>query len=220
MNDYRQRITDAVATDCRVHELRLHGPAGCPRCLARTAAVLAVRDEEMDQLRERVETAEAAITRVRTLAERRAAEARAISLEEDPTGRDQLTAVVSTAKILEALDGTPADSATARVEQPPLEPLRLKVGSHGVWQTIRHTGARIRRDAITLLAEHSDADTLILDFTGVLGVTTCWADELVGKLIAKQDDRQILLDGMNNDVTENVELALSRRGLALEGRQA
>ena len=61
MADLRQRYGQALASTCRAHELGLHGEDGCPRCAARLDAVLAVRDDELAELRRRVADYESAI---------------------------------------------------------------------------------------------------------------------------------------------------------------
>lgn len=47
-NDYRERVIDALTSTCRLHEL-FEGE--CRRCDQRLAAVMAVRDAELEQVR-------------------------------------------------------------------------------------------------------------------------------------------------------------------------
>lgn len=49
-DDFRQRLAAALAATCKRHQIE----SGCISCDRRLAAVLAVRDEEMAELREQV----------------------------------------------------------------------------------------------------------------------------------------------------------------------
>jgi anti-anti-sigma regulatory factor len=87
--------------------------------------------------------------------------------------------------------------------------LRLRLADDGEFFATRNSGQQMRERAAALLAERS-GQMLILDFSGVAAVTVGFADELVASLVANHGPR-IGLDGMNPEVAEVIERALSRR---------
>jgi len=80
----------------------------------------------------------------------------------------------------------------------------------------RERGRRVREEIEQRLAQLSAGDNLVLDFSGVEGITVSFGDECVAKLILARSsgdfaDRGLVIEGANEDVTETLEAVLSRR---------
>jgi anti-anti-sigma regulatory factor len=80
----------------------------------------------------------------------------------------------------------------------------------------RERGRRVREEIEQRLAQLSAGDNLVLDFSGVEGITVSFGDECVAKLILARSsgdfaDRGLVIEGANQDVTETLEAVLSRR---------
>jgi hypothetical protein len=77
----------------------------------------------------------------------------------------------------------------------------------------------MREDVEGRLAKLSPGDALVLDFSGVEGITVSFGDELVAKLILGRDsgdfaDRGMVIECAGEDVRETLEALLARRKLA------
>ena len=84
----------------------------------------------------------------------------------------------------------------------------------------RERGRRVREDIDERLVGLSPGEILVLNFSGVEGITVSFGDECVAKLImarASGDfaDRGIVIEGANEDVRETLEAVLSRRKLSV-----
>jgi hypothetical protein len=84
----------------------------------------------------------------------------------------------------------------------------------------RERGRQVREDLELHLSRLPAGDTLVVDFSGVKGITASFADESVAKLImarASGDfaDRGMVIEGSNEDVRETLEAVLVRRKLAV-----
>lgn len=80
----------------------------------------------------------------------------------------------------------------------------------------RERGRRVREDIETALAKLAPGDNLVLNFSGVEGITVSFGDECVAKLILARssgdfEDRGLVVTGANEDVRETLEAVLSRR---------
>lgn len=84
------------------------------------------------------------------------------------------------------------------------------VAEHGQWLATRAHAQHLRDLVEEQLAELSDGEQLRLDFDGVEAVTGAFADELVAALVAEHGLRVTAVNS-NPDVTETIDLALSRR---------
>jgi hypothetical protein len=98
---------------------------------------------------------------------------------------------------------------------PEIDPtLRLFVHEYGDWFATREQGRTVRAAALELLTQCEDAQTLILDFSGVQAMTNASADALIGELVASQGGkRSIVVDNVGEGVREAIALTLARRGL-------
>ncbi len=88
-----------------------------------------------------------------------------------------------------------------------IDETRIALDGYSAFFGTRCRGRIVRDEAELLLTA---ARTLVLDFAGVKAATVAFADELAGNLVARYGPR-IVLAGMNPDVAETLELALSRR---------
>ncbi|HZN72707.1 MAG TPA: STAS-like domain-containing protein [Micromonosporaceae bacterium] len=96
---------------------------------------------------------------------------------------------------------------------------RYKVGASSMFLATRERGRRMREDVEGRLAQVAPGDALVLDFSGVEGITVSFGDELVAKLILGREsgdfaDRGMVIEGAGEDVRETLESVLARRKLA------
>lgn len=80
----------------------------------------------------------------------------------------------------------------------------------------RERGRRVREDIEAQMSKIVPGDSLVLDFSGVDGITVSFGDECVAKLILARSsgdftDRGLAIRGANEDVRETLEAVLSRR---------
>lgn len=97
--------------------------------------------------------------------------------------------------------------------------MRYQVANWGTFLATRPRGERVRGEITEKLRSLSAGETLALDFTGVEGLTSSFADECVAKLLLERasgdlTDRSLVIEGANEDVREELETVLSRRKLA------
>ena len=97
--------------------------------------------------------------------------------------------------------------------------MRYPIANWGPFLATRPRGERVRGEISEKLASLSAGETLALDFAGVEGITSSFADECIAKLLldrASSDltDRGLVIEGANEDVREELETVLARRKLA------
>jgi hypothetical protein len=96
---------------------------------------------------------------------------------------------------------------------------RYRVGESSMFLATRERGRRMREEVEGLLAKVAPGGALVLDFSGVEGITVSFGDELVAKLILGREsgdfaDRGMVIEGAGEDVWETLESVLARRKLA------
>jgi hypothetical protein len=97
---------------------------------------------------------------------------------------------------------------------------RYRLWAWNAFLATREHGRQVRRDVEDELGKMPRGTTLILDFSGVDGITTSFGDELVAKLVASggaghQSGCSIAVEGASDDVRETLETALARRQVAV-----
>jgi STAS-like domain of unknown function (DUF4325) len=97
---------------------------------------------------------------------------------------------------------------------------RHRLGAWNAFLATREHGRQVRRDVENELAKMPPGTTLILDFSGVDGITTSFGDELLAKLVASggaghESGCSIVVEGASDDVWETLETALARRQVAV-----
>jgi hypothetical protein len=96
---------------------------------------------------------------------------------------------------------------------------RYPVATWGKFLATRERGRQVREDVEIRLAQVPAGESLVLDFTGVEGITVSFGDESVARLVlarASGDfaDRGLVIVGDNQDVRETLETVLARRKVA------
>jgi hypothetical protein len=89
-------------------------------------------------------------------------------------------------------------------------------GKWNAFLATRERGRRVREDIEAQLAKVKPGGNLVLDFTGVEGITVSFGDECIAKLILARSagdfaDRGLAIQGANEDVRETLEAVLARR---------
>lgn len=97
--------------------------------------------------------------------------------------------------------------------------VRYQVAKWNAFLATRERGRRVREDIERELARVDAGDTLVLDFSGVDGITVSFGDESIAKLVLARTagdftDRGFAIDGASEDVRETLETVLARRKLA------
>lgn len=97
---------------------------------------------------------------------------------------------------------------------------RYPIAKEGKFLATRERGRRVREDIEDHLGRTAHGDTLVLDFSGVEGITVSFGDESVAKLVVARTsgdfaDRGMVVEGANEDVRETLESTLTRRKLAI-----
>lgn len=98
--------------------------------------------------------------------------------------------------------------------------MRYAVAEEGRFLATRERGRRVREDIERHLARTARGETLVLDFSGVEGITVSFGDESVAKLVVARTsgdfvNRGMVVEGANEDVRETLESTLTRRKLAI-----
>jgi len=93
---------------------------------------------------------------------------------------------------------------------------RYQIGAWGAFLATRDHGRQVREDVEDQLGKVPPDTPLILDFSGVEGITASFADELLAKLVVsggpnRQVGRGIVVEEANDEVRETLETALARR---------
>lgn len=93
---------------------------------------------------------------------------------------------------------------------------RYQVGARSSFLATREHARQAREDIEDQLGTVPPGTPVILDFTGVHGVTVSFVDELLAKLIvgggpAEQAGHGIVVEGASDGVREVLETALARR---------
>ena len=97
--------------------------------------------------------------------------------------------------------------------------VRYQVARWNNFLATRERGRQVREDIEAKLAQLSAGDTLVLDFSGVDGITVSFGDETVAKLVLARAagdfaDRGLAIEGANEDVHETLETVMARRKVA------
>jgi hypothetical protein len=77
----------------------------------------------------------------------------------------------------------------------------------------------VREEIEEQLAKVAPGDNLVISFAGVEGITGSFGDEFIAKLIVARSggdfvDRGLVIEGMNDDVREELDVVMSRRKAA------
>jgi hypothetical protein len=75
--------------------------------------------------------------------------------------------------------------------------MRYRVADHGRVFSTRDRGAQILSD-FSSFYDQNGADTIVLDFAGVLSMTPSFADEFVGELLARSARGEIVMPALEN----------------------
>ena len=77
----------------------------------------------------------------------------------------------------------------------------------------RQSGERIRNEILNLLQESSQA--VVIDFAGITVVSSSFADELIGKLVAEMGfiafTQRIRMNGMNEIIAPIIDRSVAQR---------
>lgn len=98
--------------------------------------------------------------------------------------------------------------------------MRYEVVKWSNFLATRERGRRVREEIEQMLAGLPPSDpVVIVDFTGVEGITVSFGDECIAKLIVGRmagdfADRGLVVEGANDDVRETLDNVLFRRKLA------
>lgn len=97
--------------------------------------------------------------------------------------------------------------------------VRYRIANWGPFLATRPRGERVRGEITEKLASLGAGETLAVDFAGVEGITSSFADECVAKLLLDRasgdlTDRGLVIEGANEDVRDELETVLGRRKLA------
>lgn len=97
--------------------------------------------------------------------------------------------------------------------------VRYEVARWNNFLATRERGRQVREDIEAQFVALPAGDALVLDFSGVDGITVSFADESVARIVlarASGDfaDRGLVIDGANEDVRETLETVLARRKVA------
>ena len=97
--------------------------------------------------------------------------------------------------------------------------VRYQVARWNNFLATRERGRQVRQDIEAQLAQLSPGDSLVLDFSGIDGITVSFGDETVAKLVLARiagdfADRGLAIEGANEDVRETLETVLARRKVA------
>jgi hypothetical protein len=98
--------------------------------------------------------------------------------------------------------------------------LRYRVADWNEFLATRERGRRVREEIEEKLASVPPGESLLMDFSGVEGITVSFGDECIAKLILSRAsgdfvDRGLVVEGANEDVRETIETVLSRRKVAV-----
>lgn len=97
--------------------------------------------------------------------------------------------------------------------------MKYDVARWGAFLATRERGRKVREDIEEKLAELPSGDTLVLNFSGIEGITVSFGDECVAKLIIDRTsgtfaDRGVVIEAVNEDVRETFEAVLTRRKIS------
>jgi hypothetical protein len=116
--------------------------------------------------------------------------------------------------IAEALNGCePANLHIEQMEDDPTRTIPYRLADQASGTGTRQSGERIRTEILNLTKESSYR--IVIDFSGISIVSSSFADELVGKLVAEMGftsfTKRIQLSGMNDFIAPIVDRSVAQR---------